>query len=147
MVLGTTTFDNHLSTALQSGKTVRFQLSHAPTEIWVASLRGLPRSTSHVSMRTPSLWHFQSYCDLSEDLASSLAVTYFYVPRLMHSPSTNTTSITAGASMDFPHGDKSPRDYPKIASFFLYYFISLERFACQKLLSPDDSSDAKYQNL
>lgn len=121
MVLGATTFDNHLSTALQSGKTVRFQLSHAPTKIWVASLRGLPRSTFHVSMKTTSLWHFSELAGPIKDLAPSLAVTYHYVPRLMDSPSTITTSITAGASMDFPHDgqNRPPRDYPKIARLFL----------------------------
>ena len=40
-------------------------------------------------------------------------------PRLIDSPSTNTTGITASASMDFPHGIKIPRDYPKIAIYKL----------------------------
>ena len=31
-------------TQVENGK-VRFQPSHAPTKVWVASLRGLPRST------------------------------------------------------------------------------------------------------
>ncbi len=116
MVLGTTTFDNHLSTvSSQEIRSLFFRFSHAPTKVWVASLRGLPRSTSQVSLKTPSLWHFQTYSNVSEDLALSVAVTPEDVPRLMHSPSTNTTGITASASMDFPHGSQLPRDYPKIA--------------------------------
>ena len=70
-------------------------------------------------MKTTSLWHFSELEGPIRDLAPSLAVTYFYMPRLMHSPSTNTTSISAGASMDFPHGGIPPRDYPKIALSFL----------------------------
>lgn len=42
-----------------------------------------------------------------------------HIPRLMCSPSTITTGITASASMDFPHSIKILRDYPKIAQFSL----------------------------
>ena len=120
---------------------------HAPTKVWVASLRGLPRSTSSVSRRTTSLWHFQTYSDLSKDLAFSVAVTDCSVPRLIVSPSTNTTSITAGASMDFPHENiKSSRDYPKIA---LCNIIALRcpEFACQKLPFPNGLNVSKYRSL
>ena len=41
-------------------------------------------------------------------------------PRLIDSPSTNTTGITDSASMDFPHEKRtSSRDYPKIAIYKL----------------------------
>lgn len=123
MVLGPTTFDNHLSTVFTVRISVRFHSSHAPTKVWVASLRGLPRSIFYVSIKTSSLWHFQVYFDISKDLAILTAVTPYDVPRLMNSPSTNTTGITASASMDFPHGRDLPRDYPKIAQLIQTLFL------------------------
>ena len=87
----------------QSEYYVRFHALHAPTKIWVASLRGLPRSTlfcfqkDSVTVALSSLiWHIQrlSHFDCRNGNFSSLG--------LMDSPSTNTTGITASA-MDFPH--------------------------------------------
>ena len=124
MVLGPTTFDNHLSTVFTVRISVRFHPSHAPTKVWVASLRGLPRSIFYVSIKTSSLWHFQVYSSISKDLAILIAVTSKNVPRLICSPSTNTTGITASASMDFPHDRILPRDYPKIAHFTLFLILN-----------------------
>lgn len=115
MALGTATFDNHLSTVKTVRISVRFHPSHAPTKIWVANLWGLPRSIFYVSIKTSSLWHFSGLLKHIKDLARLTAVTYKDVPRLICSPSTNTTGITASASMDFPHDSILPRDYPKIA--------------------------------
>ena len=67
----------------------------------------------------------------------------------MVSPSTNTTGITACASMDFPHEKKfSSRDYPKIAHFKRALINqSYPKFVYQILLSQDDLDVLKYQNL
>ncbi len=67
----------------------------------------------------------------------------------MVSPSTNTTGITACASMDFPHEKQfSSRDYPKIALIH-NSIINLDylRFVYQTLLFQVDLSVLKYQNL
>lgn len=58
------------------------------------------------------LWHIQGRSHFNRRNVKD-------VPRLIGSPSTNTTSIAAGASMDFPHGRLLPRDYPKITHVYL----------------------------
>lgn len=73
--LGLVFFDNHLSTEKTVRISVHFHPSHAPTKIWVASLRGLPRSIFYVSIKTSSLWHLRTYYGISKDLANLVAVT------------------------------------------------------------------------
>lgn len=73
---------NHLST---DGKipsvlpSVHFLREGAPTIIWVSRSWGLPRSTSKVSLRAASLWHFQGNRTISQerpwDLGSFPAVS------------------------------------------------------------------------
>lgn len=76
--------------------------------VWVARSRGLPRSTVKVSLDASSLWHFQGYLSVACALGIFPAVTKI-APWLMVSPGTNTTSITACASMDFPQPIARPR--------------------------------------
>jgi len=53
---------NHLSTSnTLVSFLVHFLRKSASTMIWVAHLRGLPRSTFTVSRKASSLWHFQGY--------------------------------------------------------------------------------------
>ena len=52
-----------------------FQTKSAPTIVWVARSRGLPRSTDGVSHIASSLWHFQGYLSIAEALACFPAVT------------------------------------------------------------------------
>jgi len=76
-----------------------------------------PQKLRHCGTFRPSLTY-------QRDLAISVAVTDISVPRLIVSPSTNTTGVTARASMDFPHENKIfSRDYPKIAHYLLYFII------------------------
>lgn len=68
--------DNHLS-AIQNCLIVPFisVTISAPTIVWVARSRGLPRSTNKVSLIASSLWHFQGYLDIVYTLAGFPAVT------------------------------------------------------------------------
>lgn len=66
--------DNHLSAPSGAFRSVRFQSGSSPTIVWVSRSWGLPRSTLTVSGQTPSLWHFQEACTISEDLGTSSAV-------------------------------------------------------------------------
>ena len=43
---------------------VQFPRKSAPTKVWVARSRGLPRSTNTVSRIASSLWHFQEYSSI-----------------------------------------------------------------------------------
>lgn len=56
---------------------VHFLREGAPTIIWVSRSWGLPRSTSKVSLRAASLWHFQGNRTISRkrDLGSFPAVS------------------------------------------------------------------------
>jgi hypothetical protein len=75
----------------------------APTIIWVSRSWGLPRSTLSISGKAPSLWHFYRYsCHIPENLGIFPAVSSRLLPWLIFSPGTNTTGISACASMDFP---------------------------------------------
>lgn len=56
---------------------VHFQEKSAPTKIWVAHSRGLPRSTNSVSTIASSLWHFQGYSSIGFPLALFPAVIPF----------------------------------------------------------------------
>lgn len=67
----------------QSIHSVEFPPDGAPTVIWVAHSWGLPRSTSSVSRRTTSLWHFQGIHPIAEALG--------YFPR--RQPSRNPTAL------------------------------------------------------
>lgn len=54
---------NHLSPGASSppgSLSVQFLRESSPTIIWVSRSWGLPRSTLNVSIKTSSLWHFQS---------------------------------------------------------------------------------------
>lgn len=53
---------------------VHFQEKSAPTKVWVAHSRGLPRSTKRVSTFASSLWHFQGYSSIGLPLALFPAV-------------------------------------------------------------------------
>lgn len=48
---------------------VYFQSKSAPTNVWVARSRGLPRSTNFISKVASSLWHFQGYSGIACALA------------------------------------------------------------------------------
>lgn len=91
-----------------------FPLRRLPYQIWVSRSRGLPRSTPTVSGRTPSLWHFQGIRTISNDLGAFPAVSPVKteLPWLIVWPGTNTTGISACASMDFPLCPKRHSDYP-----------------------------------
>ncbi len=52
-----------------SQNTTFVSVLHAPPQIWVASLRGLPRSTISLSRKTPSHCGTQKPSGLSKDLA------------------------------------------------------------------------------
>ena len=144
--LGTISFDNHLSTV--SSQNAMFVSTHSVPRpkfgllawgVYRVPLLLFPEELRHCGTFRP----IQTYL---KDLAFSVAVTDCSVPRLIVSPSTNTTSITASASMDFPHENiKSSRDYPKIA---LCNIIALRcpEFACQKLPFPNGLSVSKYRS-
>jgi hypothetical protein len=70
---------NHLSTDGKAPSvlpSVHFLREGAPTIIWVSRSWGLPRSTSKVSLRATSLWHFQGNRTISHwDLGSFPAVS------------------------------------------------------------------------
>jgi len=116
--VGTSKRGNHLSAKLLSPLYCPFisrQLS-APTKVWVARLRGLPRSTVLVSQNTSSLWHFQGYLSLVRNLRMfSCRNLINQIPSLIFSASTNTTLISERASMDFPHLTYIKRNYPTTA--------------------------------
>ena len=132
--LGIVSFDNHLSTAKQSGWSVRFQPSHAPTKVWVASLRGLPRSTFQISLETTSLWHFQSYSGISKDLALLLAVRQLAISLGLFFRLAQTLLASQPVlAWTFLMEDQQPCDYPKIAQTSF-----TRRFVFQRPLSPND---------
>ena len=70
---------NHLSPDASSPPgflSVQFLRESSPTIIWVSRSWGLPRSTLNVSIKTSSLWHFQSIRALSvKDLGRFPAVS------------------------------------------------------------------------
>jgi hypothetical protein len=93
---------NHLSASkrvLLALLSVHFLREGAPTMIWVAHSRGLPRSTFAISRKASSLWHFQGNHTISQirDLGTFPAVSLANakLPWLMVSPGTNTTGISA----------------------------------------------------
>lgn len=53
---------------------VQFLVKSAPTKVWVARSRGLPRSTIKVSHNASSLWHFQEYSSIEDSVAIFSAV-------------------------------------------------------------------------
>ena len=69
--------DNHLSAiSCLFGSVLYLSVpKSAPTIVWVARSRGLPRSTGWVSPAASSLWHFQGYLSIAEALACFPAVT------------------------------------------------------------------------
>ncbi len=97
---------NHLSPDASSPSgslSVRFLRESSPTIIWVSRSWGLPRSTLNVSIKTSSLWHFQSIRALSvKNLGCFPAVSPNGLPQLIVSSGTNTTIVSDRASMDFP---------------------------------------------
>ena len=66
---------NHLSAVILPFCPVLLPDKSAPTIVWVARSRGLPRSTGWVSPAASSLWHFQGYLSIAEALACFPAVT------------------------------------------------------------------------
>ena len=114
--LGIVSFDNHLSTAKQSGQIVLITTIPCPYQSLGCQLEGftafhfLDFPRNYVTVALSKLFrHIQR---LSPFACRKIAS---YLPRLIFSPSTNTTGITASASMDFPHSISILRDYPKIA--------------------------------
>ncbi len=95
---------NHLSTDRSlSFPSFISEEKGAPTIIWVSRSWGLPRSTLFISEETTSLWHFYRYsCHILLGLRQFPSRQSSRLPWLIVSPSTNTTSISACASMDFP---------------------------------------------
>jgi len=61
-----------------------------------------------------SLWHFQVSPNLA--VRGGTAVICCHMPNVIRSVSTNTTDITARASMDFPLG--MPSDHPGYQLYF-----------------------------
>lgn len=145
MVLGPTTFDNHLSTVFTVRISVQFHPSHAPTKVWVASLRGLPRSIFYVSIKTSSLWHFQVYFGISEDVAILTAVTLSTSLGLFIRLAQTLLASQPVLAWTFLMVDCYHAIIQKLHTSIL--MISPERFVYQKLLSPNDSSDEVYQSL
>ena len=83
-------------------------------QIWISRLRGLPRSTRYVSTPASSLWHLKGFghgFPFRRQLRRQLSL-----PGLIDSAGTNTTGITACASMDFPLTVKGQR-LPEYARF------------------------------
>lgn len=71
---------NHLSAITCLFASVHFRAKSAPTIVWVARSRGLPRSTNTISCIASSLWHFQGYFDIACTLVIFPAVTLLQVP-------------------------------------------------------------------
>lgn len=67
---------NYLSAISCPFASVEFRAKSAPTIVWVARSRGLPRSTNTVSCIASSLWHFQGYFDIARSL-SHFSCRYF----------------------------------------------------------------------
>lgn len=69
-------------------------------------------------LRTSSLWHFQDFNHI-RGLRSRSAVRDSSLPSVIFSASTNTTSIAASVSMDFPLTNKFASNYPdRLLDFF-----------------------------
>ena len=85
--------------------------------IWVSRSWGLPRSTLSISGKATSLWHFYRYsCHIRKGLRHFPGRQQFkLLPKLIFSPGTNTTGISARASMDFPLQHKCCSNYPNVS--------------------------------
>jgi len=93
---------NHLTHSMLWCPFGSFPARHFPYQIWVSRTWGLPRSTFIVSNKASSLWHFQGYFAISEDVGILPAVNNFLLPRVISS-SMRTPNISVWASTDFPH--------------------------------------------
>lgn len=74
-------------------------LSELSYQIWISSLRGLPRFTSSF-LKKSSLWRV---CYITMVSFRLYNCRYLAVPSLIYSTGTNTTIISDCASMDFPN--------------------------------------------
>ena len=144
VVLGATTFDNHLSTAFRSQErpfVSSFPMPRPKFGLLAWGVYRVPLSTFPWKLRHCGT--FRSSLTYLERRSHFDRRNVWDVPRLMDSPSTNTTSITAGASMDFPHGSSC---WTMRLSKNCTLILNLGQSVCQILLSPVDSSDARCQN-
>lgn len=98
---------NHLSTIthVTVRLSVKFLQDSSPTIVWVSRSWGLPRSTFAVSSKASSLWHFQGYSTISEDLGGFSRRQLSYkpsCPSLFFHWARTLRASQHRASMDFP---------------------------------------------
>jgi hypothetical protein len=109
---------NHLSTKTNVFVLllVHFQGRKRPYLNLGFSLVGFTRSTSFISERATSLWHFYRYsCHIRWGLRHFPGRQQNpLLPWLIFSPGTNTTNISVCASMDFPLQLVSCSNYPNV---------------------------------
>lgn len=166
---GTKNFGNHLSVnTLRRMRSFPLQQMPLPN-VWVARLRGLPRSTDKFSPVTSSLWHFQEYLRISYDLAFFSAVALILRPLdlFFHLAQTLRSSQSVRA-WTFLSKLKTYRDYPiaaivspvKIGELLLCLLlvqqtlcvVQVDHFhcphlACYQILHAQDCSNvSKYQS-
>lgn len=114
--------DNHLSAiSCLFGSVLYLSVpKSAPTIVWVARSRGLPRSTDKISPIASSLWHFQGYSSIANALAFFPAVTLLYSGLWFRQTRTLQASQLVRA-WTFLSLHLVDRDYLKITLFSLYF--------------------------